>query len=46
MSGDADVPEQRPTKARRAGKVTVRLGQEARRELEREARGQGVAVST
>lgn len=33
-------------KARREGKVTVRLGQEIRRELEREARGQGVPVST
>ncbi|MDU9006884.1 plasmid mobilization relaxosome protein MobC [Sedimentitalea todarodis] len=46
VSGDADVPEPRPTKARREGKVTVRLGQETRRALEAEARGQGVPVST
>lgn len=35
-----------PTKARREGKVTVRLGQVVRQELEAEARGQGVPVST
>lgn len=35
-----------PTKARREGKVTVRLGQEVRQGLEAEARGQGVAIST
>lgn len=46
VSGDADVPEQRPTKARREGKVTVRLGQEVRHALDVEARGQGVPVST
>ncbi|WP_282129928.1 MobC family plasmid mobilization relaxosome protein [Roseobacter litoralis] len=46
VSGDAEVPAQRPTKARREGKVTVRLGQEVRRDLEAEARGQGVPVST
>ena len=28
VSGAADFPDQRPTKARREGKVTVRLGQE------------------
>lgn len=46
VSGEVDVPEQKPTKARREGKVTVRLGQEVRQGLETEARGQGVAIST
>ncbi|MEP3329816.1 plasmid mobilization relaxosome protein MobC [Sedimentitalea sp.] len=46
VSGDAEVPDQRPNKARREGKVTVRLGQETRQALEAEARGQGVPVST
>lgn len=36
----------RPTKARREGKVTVRLGQEVRQALEREARSQHVPVSS
>ncbi|MFD1158935.1 plasmid mobilization relaxosome protein MobC [Roseovarius aestuarii] len=36
----------RPTKARREGKVTVRLGQEVRQALEREAKSQHVPVST
>ncbi|MFK7944163.1 MAG: plasmid mobilization relaxosome protein MobC [Paracoccaceae bacterium] len=36
----------RPTKARREGKVTVRLGQEVRQALEREAQTQHVPVST
>lgn len=36
----------RPTKARREGKVTVRLGQEVRQALEREAQTQNVPVST
>ncbi|SLN69933.1 hypothetical protein ROA7450_03798 [Roseovarius albus] len=35
-----------PTKARREGKVTVRLGQEVRQALEREAQTQHVPVST
>ncbi|WP_299869726.1 MobC family plasmid mobilization relaxosome protein [uncultured Roseobacter sp.] len=36
----------RPTKARREGKVTARLGQEVRQSLEREAKSQHVPVST
>lgn len=36
----------KPTRARREGKVTVRLGQEVRRALEREAQTQHVPVST
>lgn len=35
-----------PTKARREGKVTVRLGQEVRQALEREAQTQHVPIST
>jgi antitoxin component of RelBE/YafQ-DinJ toxin-antitoxin module len=46
VSGEADAPDQRPTKARREGKVTVRLGQEVRQALEREAQTQHVPVST
>lgn len=46
VSGAADFPDQRPTKARREGKVTVRLGQEVRQALEREAQTQNVPVST
>lgn len=41
---DDETP--RPTKARREGKVTVRLGQEVRQALEREAQTQHVPVST
>lgn len=46
VSGEAELPDQRPTKARREGKVTVRLGQEVRQVLEREAQTQNVPVST
>ena len=46
VSGEAELPDQRPTKARREGKVTVRLGQEVRQALEREAQTQNVPVST
>lgn len=46
VSGEADVPDQKPTKARREGKVTVRLGQDVRQALEREARSQHVPVSS
>ncbi|WP_306115063.1 MULTISPECIES: plasmid mobilization relaxosome protein MobC [unclassified Roseovarius] len=46
VSGEADVPDQKQTKARREGKVTVRLGQGVRQSLEREAKSQHVPVST
>ncbi|MGH1447078.1 MAG: plasmid mobilization relaxosome protein MobC [Cognatishimia sp.] len=46
VSGEADAPDLKPTKARREGKVTVRLGQEVRQALEREAQTQHVPVST
>lgn len=46
VSGEADIPDQRPTKARREGKVTVRLGQEVRQALQREAETQHIPVST
>lgn len=46
VSGEADVAVRKPTKARREGKVTVRLGQEVRQALEREAQTQHVPVST
>jgi antitoxin component of RelBE/YafQ-DinJ toxin-antitoxin module len=46
VSGEADLPDQKPTKALREGKVTVRLGQEVRQALEREAQTQHVPVST
>ena len=42
VSGEVDAPDQRPAKARREGKVTVRLGQEVRQALEREAQSQHV----
>lgn len=45
VSGEADVPDQKPTKARREGKVTVRLGEEVRQVLEREAQTQHVPIS-
>ncbi len=44
--GSEEGKPPRPTKARREGKVTVRLGQEVRRALEREAKSQHVPVST
>ncbi|WP_298921090.1 MobC family plasmid mobilization relaxosome protein [uncultured Roseobacter sp.] len=43
-SEDGNLPK--PTKARREGKVTARLGQEVRQALEREAKTQHVPVST
>jgi Bacterial mobilisation protein (MobC) len=46
VSGEVDVAGRKPTKARREGKVTVRLGQEVRQALEREAQTQHVPVST
>lgn len=46
VSGDVDVPDQKPTKARREGKVTVRLGEGVRQALEREGQTQQVPVST
>lgn len=42
----AGVQSDVPTKARREGKVTVRLGQEVRQMLEREAQTQHVPVSS
>ncbi len=42
----ASNPPDVPTKARREGKVTVRLGQEVRQALECEAQTQNVPVST
>ncbi len=46
VSGDVDIVDQKPTKARREGKVTVRLGEEVRQALEREAQSQHMPVST
>ncbi|MGY9046468.1 MAG: hypothetical protein ACKVKF_05220 [Rhodobacterales bacterium] len=49
VTEDADTPSAPPrlaSKARREGKVTVRLAEDVRAKLETEARGQGVAVST
>lgn len=46
VSGDVDIVNQKPTKARREGKVTVRLGEGVRQALEREAQTQHVPVST
>ncbi|UWR43068.1 plasmid mobilization relaxosome protein MobC [Phaeobacter inhibens] len=46
VSGEAEVPEQRLSKARREGKVTVRLGSRVRAQLEKEAREQGVPPSS
>lgn len=39
-------PDRPPTKARRKGKVTVRLTADVREALEKEARSQGVTIST
>ncbi len=46
VTGETEVPDQKPTKARREGKVTVRLGHEVRQELEAEAQTQHLPVST
>lgn len=46
VSGEVDMPDEKPTKARREGKVTVRLGQGVRQALEREAQTQHVPLST
>ena len=47
---EADAPEpppsRRPSRARREGKVTVRLAADVRQDLEEEARSQGVTIST
>lgn len=46
VSGEAEVPEKRQSKARREGKVTVRLGSRVRAQLEKDAREQGVPPSS
>lgn len=48
LEGEELPPQRRDvsSKARREGKLTIRLGVDIRAEVEREARGQGVAPST
>lgn len=46
VSEDAEVSETRQTKAKREGKLTVRVGKDVRAKIEREAKSQGVPPST
>lgn len=46
VSGDADTSDSAPTKAKREGKLTVRVGRDVRSKIEREAKSQGVPPST
>ena len=46
VSGDAETTDNAPTKAKREGKLTVRLGKDVGGHIEREAKSQGVAPST